>query len=195
MKKEILVVTVILLLAVLMATPLIACAQAAKTTIVFSSYRTVAGGGGVATDANQKTSQDGDEHLLIRWGTFRNITYSNPAVGTGRMYLTTVRSITNYEVPPSTPGATQGVAKGHGIYTVKIDMPSGSRVGTLEGFAIMTWEWDFTSSPATHVQSANYTLMQGTGGFEGAKLDYDSWNIRYPNGSYGVWTAGELVLP
>lgn len=196
MKKKILIVIGILLLAILLATPLLASVQAAKTTIQFSFYRTVSSGGAAATDANQKTSQDEDEHLLIRWGTSRNLTYSNAAVGAGRVYLDTVRSITNYEVAPSTPGATEGVAEGHGIYKVKIDIKTGTNgVGTLEGFAIMTWEWDFTSSPATHIQSANYTLMQGTGDFEGAKLNYYNLNIRLPGGSYDIWTVGELVLP
>jgi hypothetical protein len=59
----------------------------------------------------------------------------------------------------------------------------------------MTWEWDFSISPAIHIQSANYTLMQGTGAFEGAKLNYENWNVRLPSGKYGVWRVGEFVLP
>jgi hypothetical protein len=78
-------ITVIILLVILTATPFIASAQAKKTTIPFSTYREATGGSG-ATDANQKTSQDEDEHLLIRWGTARDIPYSNSAVGTVRMY-------------------------------------------------------------------------------------------------------------
>ncbi len=198
MRKKILVIMTTLLLTTLLATPLITSVQADKTVIAFSSYREVVMGSSTASDANQKTSQDEDEHLLIRWGTTRDLPYNNPAVGAGRLYLETVRSITNYEVPPLTPGAVQGVGNGHGIYAVKINITGGTHgVGTLEGFAIMTWEWDFTISPARHVQTANYTLMRGTGDFEGAKLDYDSWSIRLATGvnKYGSWTVGELVLP
>jgi hypothetical protein len=37
--------------------------------------------------------------------------------------------------------------------------------------------------------------MQGTGAFEGAKLQYENWNVRLPSGKYGVWRVGEFVLP
>lgn len=196
MKKKILLVTGALLLATFMATSLIMLVQATKNVMPFSSYSEVSVTPGGGTDANQKTSQDEDGHLLIRWGTTRDIPYSNSVVGTGRMYLETVRSITNYEVEPSTPGAVNGVAKGHGIYKVKIVITTGPNTGaSLEGFAIMMWEWDFSISPAMHIQSANYTLMQGTGAFEGAKLHYDNWNVRLPSGKYGVWRVGEFVLP
>ena len=195
-KQKILVGTIVLLLATLMVIPFVTSVQAKKTIVPFSSYVEVSITPGGGTDANQKTSQDENEHLLIRWGTTRDIPFSNPVVGGGRMYLETVRSITNYEVEPSTPGAIEGAAKGHGIYKVKIAITSGPYVGgSLEGFAIMFWEWDFSSSPAKHIQSANYTLMQGTGALEGAKLQYDNWNIKLTSGKYGVWKVGEFILP
>jgi hypothetical protein len=192
LKKKILLVTGALLLATFMATSLIMLVQATKNVMPFSSYNEVSLTFGGGTDANQKTSQDEEGHLLIRWGTSRDIPYSNSVVGTGRMYLETVRSITNYEVEPSSPGAVDGVAKGHGIYKVKIVITTGPNAGaSLEGFAIMTWEWDFSISPATHIQS----LITHIGAFEGAKLNYDNWNVRLPSGKYGVWRVGEFVLP
>jgi len=193
-------IIVILLATVIVTTPLVAIVHAEKTVVPFSSYSKTAVSSAIAVDANQKNSQDEDEHLAIRWGTVRKIPYSNPAVGSGWLNMTTLRSITNWEIPPAVIGSsdfTGARGSGHGVYKLFLNITSGPYgAGTFEGFGVLKWEYDFTQTPLIHLTIGNYTLMQGTGAFEGAKLNWNLYSSRLPSNTQAEsWRVGELILP
>ncbi len=199
MKSITSLIIVILLATVIVTTPLITYAHAAKTVVPFSFHRITGVSSSIVVDANQKNSQDEDEHLANRWGTVRKIPYSNTAVGSGWLNLTTLRSVTNWEIPPAVEGDfTSGSrGSGHGIYKLFLNITSGPHgAGTFEGFGVLKWEHDFTQTPLISLQTQNFTLMQGTGAFEGAKLHWDIYASRLPsNTQVESWTVGELILP
>ncbi len=198
MKSKTSLIFVILLVTVMVTMPLIGSADAKKTVVPFSSYTKTTVSSLIVVDATQKNSHDEDEHLSIRWGTVRRIPFSNVAVGSGWLNMTTLRSITNWEIPPAVEGDFTGArGSGHGIYKLFLNITSGPYgAGTFEGFGVLKWEYDFTQTPLIHKTMANYTMMQGTGAFEGAKLNWYLYSSRTPsNTQVESWRAGELVLP
>ena len=188
MNRKLLEIFVVFMLVAMLATPIVGTVMAKKTQTVFTRTPGVAPPTEVIleTETIPGVIIKLTNNMQVSSGTFRTVAYGSDEdnrgpLGYGKKYIETIISVqhTSGEILTTPMGETSMYGYGFGIYKIKFVIEGGPfGAGTLEATERFEWEWDLSDpSPRNwrYEGWSSYSLKQGTGDFEGVRVDLETY--------------------